>query len=96
MIVFKNQGIPRDNSIFIVFAPKALDIPMPPSPFLDIIANDIDSGRQPPAARKVKPRTASGMPKTCPRKKKSNVLALQKENYTLKFWFHRYYFSKQF
>lgn len=69
-MVFRNQGIPSDKSMFIVFAPKALEIPIPPSPLRDIIAKDIDSGRQPPAARKVRPRTASGIPNTCPEKGK--------------------------
>lgn len=33
---------------------------------MDIIAIEIASGKHPPAARKVRPRTASGIPKTNP------------------------------
>lgn len=66
--VFMNHGIPRDKRIFIVLAPRALETPIDPSPLLDIIIKENDSGKHPPAARKVSPRTESGIPSTTPKK----------------------------
>lgn len=67
-IVLRNHGIPSERRMFMVLAPSELDTPIPPSPFLDMMANEMDSGRQPPAARNVRPRTASGIPKMWPEK----------------------------
>ena len=62
--------MPSDMRIAKEFAPSEFDTPTPPS-FLRIIKTlDIPSGIQPPAARKVRPITASGMLNVKPKEKK--------------------------
>lgn len=67
-IIFRmSHGMPSDIKIAKEFAPSELDTPTPPSFFRTISTEDIPSGRQPPAAKKVSPITASGIRNVVPK-----------------------------
>lgn len=58
---FMNHGTPSDKNISNVLDPSEFETPTPFSPFRIIITLDNASGVQLPAAKNVKPITASGM-----------------------------------
>lgn len=60
-IFFIIHGMPSDIRMAKELAPSEFDTPTPPSPLRIIKTLDIPSGIQPPAARNVRPITASGI-----------------------------------
>lgn len=62
-----NHGTPSDNKIANEFAPSEFDTPKPPS-FLRINRTlEMPSGKQPPAAKNVRPMMASGIRNVYPK-----------------------------
>lgn len=55
-----SHGMPSDIKMASEFAPKELDTPTPLSPFRMLSTLDMPSGMHPPAAKNVRPITASG------------------------------------
>lgn len=58
----RSQGRPRQRQMSMVFPPRLLLKPSPPSPRRAMIRVENASGMLPPAARNVSPITESGMP----------------------------------
>lgn len=55
-----SHGMPKDIKMARELAPSEFETPIPPSPLRTDSTLEMPSGMQPPAARKVRPMTASG------------------------------------